>query len=209
MSFKVLNINVHNNDIGDKILPLLLNKVFHVTSQSAFNLIEKDYKIKNNKENVFDYVFGPQSENSYGRKRGYICLMDLRSKNTKQIEEALFKLSFLNPFRKDKGNPFYLIASPSIYPDLIDSIHAQKEVGLSEMWVPEVECWYPNNLSLGKIDLVIKTNIDYSTNETITEEVLKLKSKVNKIFTKRKLDGEIQKKLTSGCLHQDKSESLK
>jgi len=76
---KFTYIESQSSRLESDILPLLKNEVFHVTSIENFQQILKDGKVISNADKKFKYSY-PQSENSYGRKRGYICLFDLRNK---------------------------------------------------------------------------------------------------------------------------------
>ena len=96
-------------------------------------------------------------ENSYGRKRGYVCLFDLRDKNRSIIDEALLKFYFLNPGYGEKV--VFLILNTQLYPELIDYQQAHEEVGFKEKWIPYVECWYPRAISLNNIEEIMLVNI--------------------------------------------------
>ena len=98
MGVEVTSIKLHYSNLKEELLPLFLGKVFHVTTKDACSSIMAEKKIRNNMKGEREFVF-PQSENSYGRKRGYVCLFDLRSATTEQIQDALMKFYFLNPFR--------------------------------------------------------------------------------------------------------------
>jgi hypothetical protein len=151
------DIICEKNKLNGKILPLLKGKVFHVTSLEAYKEIVRDGMIVSNIEGQFRYTF-PQSAISYGRKRGYVCLFDLRNKSNKVIEEALWKYYFLNPpFCQNK--PVFLILSSKLYSDLIYDTQAKREAGYNEMYIPYIECWYRDNIPLEKIDKIIEVTI--------------------------------------------------
>lgn len=167
----------HYLDLNKKLLPLLVGKVFHVTAKSSLESILKDGVIKSNKDGVFAYSF-PQSDKSYGIKRGYICLFDLRKANKEQIEDALCKYYFLNPPRFD-NLPCFLIISSKIYKELIDTSIAKADVGFKEMWIPYVGCWYPCDLKIEYIDEIIEVNVD-RTLPDVPDEIRKSMEKGKK-----------------------------
>jgi len=146
-----------DNELKKKVLPLLKETVFHVTSVNAYKGIVSDRAIIPNTDKKFSYTF-PQSENSYGVKRGYICLFDLRNKNDDIIKKALMKFYFLNPY-PNRNRSVFLILSPKLYFNLIDYTEAKKGTGYREMWIPHVECWYPGSIQLKDIDEVIRVTV--------------------------------------------------
>lgn len=158
MSVKVTSIKLHYSNLEQELLPLLLGKVFHVTTKDACSDIMAEKIIRNNMNGDYKSHF-PQSKNSYGLNRGYVCLFDLRSATTEQIQDALMKLYFLNPFR-NKSDPYFLIVSSSVWSKLIDTSVARSEIGFKEMWIPDVECWYPKDLSLDNVDEIIEVKIE-------------------------------------------------
>jgi len=141
---------------GEPILPLLKGHVFHVTTEEGYQGIMKDGMVKNNRNCEFPYSYG-QSKNSYGRKRGYVCLFDLRDASDEIIKESLRKFSFLNP-EKALDNPFFLILSEEAYPHLILEDQARRD-NPYQMRVPYIECWYPGHIPIDKIERVIERRI--------------------------------------------------
>jgi hypothetical protein len=140
------------------VLPLLRNKIFHVTSADKLNLIEKQGIIKPNAAGLLGLTFS-QSAYSYGRRRGYVCLFDLRNKSKETIEHALDGFYFLAP--RPLGDTIaFLILSPAVESELITDQQAYAEIGYKEMYVPNVECWYPCALPLSQIEEIILVEIE-------------------------------------------------
>ena len=150
-------IECEHAQLKNKVLPLLIDTVFHVTNKKGFKGIISEGFIRNNKNNDYEYSFG-QSQNSYGRKRGYICLCDLRNKSEEIVYEALLKYYFLHPFY-DENKSYFCQISAVIYPSLIDVSEAKREIGYSEMWIPKVECWFPHDLSIDHIEKIIEVKV--------------------------------------------------
>jgi len=143
----------HRNNTKQVVLPFLLNKVFHVTSSKAYSAIIDDQEIRDNKNSNLGFTF-PQSQNSYGRNKGFVCLFDLRGKTQEVIDESLMKFNFLNPINDKKT--IFLIISSREHSRLIPWTEAMKDVGCREVWVPNVECWYDGNIPLKHIEQIIE-----------------------------------------------------
>ena len=154
-----ISIECEKSNLRGKVLPLLMGKVFHVTSFKSYYVILRDGMIKTNKERDFKFTF-PQSEISYGRKRGYVCLFDLREKSNDIIEEALGRFYFLNP-PYSQNKPVFLIISPRLYSSLvlINDAKAKEEIGYKEMYIPDVECWYPGSISLEYVEEILEVTV--------------------------------------------------
>lgn len=147
--------NLYKSELENKILPLLVQKVFHYTRYSSYLRIFEDGFIDTNQNGKYGFNW---SENSYGRKRGYICLFDLRNTTEKILNNALECFNFLG--NHAFGNKFvYLILKEELYSDLIDYQQAYSETEGKEKYIPKVECWYPNPIHLQKIQKVIVVNL--------------------------------------------------
>lgn len=153
-----VSIKCKTDELRKKVLPQLRDTVFHVTSARNYEGILNDQRIEPNINGRFPYTF-PQSEKSYGAKRGYICLFDLRNKADAVIDEGLRKFYFLNP-NSAQNVPVFLVLSPELYSNLIDCSVARAEVGPKETWIPDVECWYPNSIPLEHIDKTIYVTVE-------------------------------------------------
>lgn len=163
---EVVEINLRNKELDIKLLPLLLGKVFHVTSQINYEKIIKTKCIKSNKNGEFNTSFS-QSQNSFGKFNGWISFVDLYSKNT---EEAKYYAGdgyyFLQPKREWKTVVFLFISS-KFWKDLkiqsksfLPSKHYVSKEMIGEMtFVPNIECWYPGDIDLNKISKALIVNI--------------------------------------------------
>jgi len=148
-------------DIGfkDKLLGLLRDKVFHVTTAKAFENIQKDGFIYGNQD--AKYPLNPTSLNSFGRCRGWVCLFDLRGKSDEEIDNVLSRFyNFLRPkwFVKlneseyyNESRLVYLCLSQAYYNELVPNREASQNDKRSQ-FIPEVECWYPGNIPIGHIE---------------------------------------------------------
>ena len=148
-------------DIGfkDKLLGLLRDKVFHVTTAKAFENIQKDGFIYGNQD--AKYPLNPTSLNSFGRCRGWVCLFDLRGKSDEEIDNVLSRFyNFLRPkwFVKlneseyyNESRLVYLCLSQAYYNELVPNREASQNEKPSQ-FIPDIECWYPGNIPIGHIE---------------------------------------------------------
>jgi hypothetical protein len=111
------------------LLPRLLDRVFHVTTPEAYTRILLDRLIKSNKAGDFSFTRG-RSEFSYFRKRGCVCVFDLRSATREQVSDGLLKCP---PWSNNKA--VFLLLKESCYERLISWTVAKSEVGFREMYV--------------------------------------------------------------------------
>jgi len=159
-------------DIGfkDKLLGLLRDKVFHVTTAKAFENIQKDGFIYGNQD--AKYPLNPTSLNSFGRCRGWVCLFDLRGKSDKEIENGLNCYYFLMPSWFEEFNEsehytewrlVYLYLSHAYYKDLVPNREASQNDKRSQ-FIPEVECWYRGNIPIGYIEKSLCVRIRKTSN---------------------------------------------
>jgi hypothetical protein len=154
---KVHKKQFREDELQEKLLPLLRDNIFHVTSRSAFQKIIKSKYIKSNQTGEFPFTF-LQSQISYGRNRGYVCLFDLHFRNEEEIKNAISFFNHISP-RKLGNNLAFLILDEIHNNKLISYKTAYSEVEYREMYIPKIECWYPGDLPIGHIKEVIKVSI--------------------------------------------------
>lgn len=156
-AYAIERIALHRDELESIVLPKLRGTVFHVTSQVGFEGIQATDSVYANGDGRFPFTF-PQSENGFGRRRGYVCLFDLREVTDEQLTHALEGYYFLDPFGK-KQNPIFLFLSPDSYDQVI---HWSATKGdYTEMWVPYVEAWYPRDLPLSIIVKVLALDVEH------------------------------------------------
>jgi len=144
-------------ELEEKLLPLLRDRVFHVTPAKGCADICKQGLLKNNQAGKFGFTFG-QSVKSYGRLNGCVCLFDLRDISDKKVGESLEKYYFLNPsFCND--NPFFLLVSEGLYPKLISWKKAWVEKAYEKMLIPYVECWFPGDIPIDGVAEVLEVKV--------------------------------------------------
>lgn len=136
---------VPRSDLEPVVLPRLLGNVFHVTSRSAFQQIVSSGGIRSNAAGDLSFTF-PQSENSYGRQNGYVCLFDFRNASEDILSEARMKFNFLKP--SHDHDPVYLFLKAAEYAAILPWTDAP----VGAMAIPYVEAWYPGDVSLSALD---------------------------------------------------------
>lgn len=150
-------IVVKEAELRTIVLPLLVGKVFHATDFNGYKGIMSLGVIESNKEGKRQSTY-PQSENSYGRKRGFVCLFDLRDRKDEDVEWTLKKYYFLR-IRYYEDMVFYFILKDSKYCEIISAETAKSQTGGSEVFIPESECWYPGDLKIDFIEKILCVTI--------------------------------------------------
>jgi hypothetical protein len=139
-------------ELKARLLPRLMGQVFHVTTRRAWASIQQDGSIKPNPDGERPFTY-PQSAVSYFQKKGCVCLFDLRTATVEQVEEALPKYYFLNPFSDNR--PVFLILNQAGYGRLIPWSVSIPEEGCRAMVIPHVEAGYPSEIPLSLIESVL------------------------------------------------------
>ena len=154
------HISYINKDYRNDLLRHLTGRIFHVTTATAFDYIQEDNYIFHNKSGRLP--IHRSSENSYGRKNGWVCLFDLRNQSNETIRDALIKYDFLRPnwlvdhkLEQTESHLTYLFLKPASYSEIIPNSQGQPYA----FFVPQVECWYPGDMPLGHIDSVLFVRI--------------------------------------------------
>lgn len=150
-------LHLHRDEVRDKLLPLLLGRVFHVTCLDALDRMLADGEIRSNVDGDLQSPFG--STNSFFRKRGCISVFDYRSASAEQIDESIGKCSpFRLPFCDNKLA--FLFLSKVALNILIPWTRWKEEPALSDKIVPYVEAGHPGAISITSIEEVFQVTID-------------------------------------------------
>lgn len=149
----VEHVAVKWSDLEPVILPRLIGTVFHVTSERAFGDILACGMISSNQDGRLQFTF-PQSENNYGRQRGYVCLFDLRDVPGETVRDVLsVKFNFLKPTSAD---PVFLFLDRSEYPHLVPWTDAP----VGTMVIPYVEAWYPRDVPVAALTHALAITVE-------------------------------------------------
>lgn len=139
-------IECERSEIEQVMLPLLRGRVFHVTKEENFADIQGSGRIYSKQQARLAFT-PPHPETSYGCKRGWVSLYDLRDPTDGEIKEALIRYWFLRTIG-DESTHVYLIVAESAWSSLIPWTRASREVGGKEFFIPFVEAWYPGDVPL-------------------------------------------------------------
>ena len=145
-----------------QLLPRLLRRVFHVTPRETYARILSDGAIRSNQSGELGFSF-PQSEVSYFRKRGCVCVLDLRV-SPQQVDDALGKWYFLNPF-PPKNRLAFLLLKDGCYGELVSRSYTQGKVDWREFSVPYVEAGFPAEIPLSFVERVLLVDIEIPPEE--------------------------------------------
>lgn len=118
----------------------------HITGDAQYSGIQDKGFILPNSNNLFDYSF-TQSSNSYSNFKGYISLFDFINPS---IDECIEESSKWNCFfyHFEPVTICLTFSYDVLINDIIPNITARKEIGYSKVWIPSVEVWYPEKLSI-------------------------------------------------------------
>jgi hypothetical protein len=167
-------ITVDSTQLLAVLLPRLRERVFHVTPIENLSGIEATGAIQNNGDKKFAFA-SSMSENSYGRRRNWVCLFDFRGKGKKTLRNVRSDYMFEDPFQvvvhpflempedSPVASTAYLFLRGEAYSRLIPARNVQQEAVWRTL-IRKVECWYPGDIPLSLIESVLVVNID-RTNE--------------------------------------------
>ena len=153
-------LTIRQDRLEDELLPLLVGKVFHVTSLTGYRAIVSDGFIDSNGEGAYPFTT-PFSQSCFGTLNAYVNLCDLRDKSINCSRRLRSSYDFLCPVSGcERSTSFaHMILSVHAYDGLIPWTAARTgsgdtwRVGLDK-YVPRLECWDPYRLSLGLIAAV-------------------------------------------------------
>lgn len=152
---RIEEITARYENLQTVVLPKLRETVFHVTSVAGFEGIRHSGAISANADGKLGFTF-PQSENSYGRRRGYVCLFDLRGVSDEHLAHSLDSFYYLDPFGR-RGDPVFLFVKTSVFGELIPWTSTRDNY--EHMWIPYVEAWYPRDLPLSAIECALALKV--------------------------------------------------
>ncbi len=158
-SEKMNRVIVKEEDLENRILPILREKVFHVTSLERYQRICLGGAILTNKDGCLGSTF-PQSNHCLGRSINSVCLFDLRTPLSEDaIKWGLDCYYFLGP--RPLGNEIvFLFLDPQYYSKLLKWRSLDASIRTKGTSIPEVECWYPGDLEIGKISCAFHVHIE-------------------------------------------------
>lgn len=167
----------------DSLLASLKGTVFHITSEAALDLIKKSGAIEHNKGKRFK--LNTNSEMSFGRLMGWVCLFDLRHATPELITDTLNSYNFFLPpgdLGREISNVLaYLILDSTYFDRLIPyELHNNhvRKTGQYPMAIPKVETWIADKVPLTWIKKVILASIG----EILTEEQIQRRQGINEAY---------------------------
>jgi hypothetical protein len=143
------------DELGERLLPLLRGRVFHVTTAMAFRRIVGDGAIRPNRDGSL--TTRSRYDNAYFRANGCVSLCDLRSVSEEEIQVALGQYYFLDPEPHD-GSPVFLFIRADCATDLIP--WRQQRTESPEMLVVSyIEAGYRGNLPLECVEEALAVDV--------------------------------------------------
>ncbi len=160
LSFQPEHLTIETDEVRIRLLPLLREQVFHVTSRDRFHSIESSGIVNANKDGIFGNTYH-RSAGSFARNHGFVCLFDLRNQSEEAIDWGLFCFDNLIP--SQLGDDFvFLILSAESYPRIMcwgDPLCPTDHCGQR---IPQLECWYPRDMPLSEINRVLFVHVNRS-----------------------------------------------
>jgi hypothetical protein len=150
------------------VLPrLLMGRVFHLTTRTAYNDILRAGEISNNQSGHLPV--NTSSKGSFGRLLGYVSLFDLRASTPEIIQKTLDCYDFRGPSwfarygrKYTHWNLAYLFLNSEYYDQLIPNamVHEHyKKTGRYLLAIPDSEVWVDQKIPLDWIGQVLIVNI--------------------------------------------------
>ena len=160
---EIIELNFETEDYLEDLMCHLAGQIFHLTSEASFKLIQKEKYIKNNKNGEFQ--LNVSSDNSFGRKNGWVCLFDFKNKTEEEIQKTISCYTFWGPswfweYTEDykKIALAYLIISPECFDQIVPNSRAPevfKKTGEYQQYIPKTECWFPGKVPISCVKKVI------------------------------------------------------
>lgn len=163
---QIKNLTLYENAY-ETLVPMLIERVFHLTKAENIDKICQDGFIDNNHDGRYDLNSG--SLKSFGRQMGYVCLFDFRNLDKKKISRVhdCYPFSSPNWFRRVEQDHeicemaiFFLSARKysCIIPNETARNH-MKATGTQYMYVPTAEVWIKDRLPIDFIEHALNLRI--------------------------------------------------
>ena len=145
------DIHLLRKNFDAEILPLLLGRVFHVTTFVALDAILTTGEIRPNADGTYSSPFG--SSNSFFRKRGCVSVFDLRTASAQD------RLSRCHPLQIGERMAFLFVAKAA-WSVLVPWTRWEEEQTWGEKIVPHAESGYPGAIPTTSIEEVLQVTLD-------------------------------------------------
>jgi len=149
------------------LLDRLIGHVFHLTTRVEYEGIRKVGEVSNNESGCFPINTG--SQNSYGRRHGYVCLFDFRENDSQTINNTRSCYEFLGPHwfaahgrKYITLNLVYLFLDPQYYDHIIPNSRAHdhyKATGEFLQAISGSEVWIENRIPISWIQKTLLVKI--------------------------------------------------
>ncbi|MET0070269.1 MAG: hypothetical protein ABW096_09510 [Candidatus Thiodiazotropha sp.] len=141
--------NLLKFDSIDSILPILANRVFHVTPTTNIDAIRECGSLLPNTDQQWTSPYG-NSKNGFFRLKNCVSFFDYRCYGTKEWSDNAFKCSPTQILDRFPSITF-LFLNPNTYKMLISWEQWKIEQAWRQRVVPYVECGYPGPVPLSQI----------------------------------------------------------
>jgi hypothetical protein len=131
----------------DEIIDIVRNGLWLSTTCEGFlGIVDKGLILPSSLEREpFSY---PQTKNSYAAFKGYVAVFDFRAATDEQICDH-YDMKWDGFFPMHSGLTIVLrLNRTQLKRKLIPNNRAQEEVGNKKVWIPYVEAWHPEPISV-------------------------------------------------------------
>jgi hypothetical protein len=156
---KIITIEGFPKDLKKQLCKKLKNKVFHITTEDGFEVIQRSGEILcSNHSSIKNTNWGSKESPSYFRKRNCISVCDFyNNTNIKELITASRKYTWYDPNSVVHHNISYiLVLNEFLYKDLITWKNWKKEKVFGEQIVPHLESGIKDKILMSNIDVIIK-----------------------------------------------------
>lgn len=142
-----------------KVFPHLRDGIWHVTSpKGMLAILDSGVILPSSRSRPFTF---PQTGNSYGLERGYVCLFDFGVLDEPQYVDFYSRWSTFFFIHR----PFTVAVEldrAALGDRLIPNARAHADVGYDKVWIPHVEAWHsgPIQLQTARSCILIAGQVD-------------------------------------------------
>ena len=153
-TYSVRRIELREADLRTRLLPRLLERVFHVTTQEAWpSIAASGFVCVQPPDDI------PSWSNAYFRSVGHVSLCDLRFLAEADLELALDAFSCVDP-RPSSSGPVFLFLRKGPLGRIVTHADARDSANnLGKQITPHIETGYPGNFPLTAISDVLVVDV--------------------------------------------------
>lgn len=154
------HIYIPYRQMTERLVPIVRERVLHITCTSNLQSILADGKVSGNANGRLSSSFG-SSSNGFFRCRNAVSVFDYRSVPDDKFEDAWSKCSPLTALRNCNFKIALLFLAQESYEHLINWRRWHDDQSYEQMLVPYVEAGYSAPMPLSAIDEILEIRTRY------------------------------------------------